>query len=156
MHTLSDALWELVWLLPLAVLAAGLVTVIWWALGGGSRKRIRGGARARQLAELRQNGAYWAVMVRPDTRGTCEHARAVQRRVYSLHQAPPLPFDGCRRSGCQCRYVGLRERRRRDVLPPGIEDRRAGARVRWYRPVAHEPVMPAGPDRDFAPRVGAA
>lgn len=143
---LRDALWELVWLLPLAALATGLVGVFWWALGGGARKRGRGGPRSRHLAELRQSGAYWAVMVRPDTRGTCEHAREVQRRVYMLHQAPPLPFDGCRRSGCQCRYVGLRERRRRDVLPPGIEDRRAGARVRWYRPIADQPAPRNEPD----------
>lgn len=152
---MSDLLWSLVWLLPAGVTVLTVVAVLWWILGAGyARLGLDGKSARRQkprdpashLAELRRDGAFWAVMVRPDPKGSCAVAEQEKRAIFLLHQAPVLPFDECPRTRCQCSYAPLRERRRRDVLPPDQDDRRAGAKVRWYRAAAPA-AKPARPTR---------
>lgn len=142
---MSDLLWSLVWLAPAAVSVLVVVGVLWWILGAGyARLGLDGKSGRRQkhrdpaghLAELRRDGAFWAVMVRPDPNGACPLADQEKRSIFLLHQAPALPLDDCTRARCRCSYAPLRERRRRDVLPPNQDDRRAGAKVRWYRAAA--------------------
>ena len=132
------------WLLPVAVAGSMAFTALWDLLG--SRRSVaparaaprRNGRRKvprdpkAQLHELRRYGDYWAITLRLPPEGACEVAEAVRGRVFDLYRAPALPLAGCANGRCACGYSGLKERRRRNVLPRSLDrDRRAGAVVAW-------------------------
>lgn len=157
-----------VWLLPLAILVAGVFGALWGLLG--SRRSVApmraGGSKAVRrrtprhprvhLQELQRSGEYWAIMLRLPQDGACDAVMAERRQVFDLYRAPPLPVAGCSSASCKCGYSGLKNRRRRDVLPPNLErDRRAGAVIAWHGdrwpvpPEPHEINRPQG----IAPRM---
>ena len=135
------------WLLPVAVLVGLVFTALWEMVGSGrgARRPDRSGQkRVHQrrpprdpkvhLHELRRSREYWAIMLRLPAEGACDAAQRVRWEVFDLYRAPNLPLPGCGVGRCRCGYSGLKERRRRDVLPVALErDRRAGA-VITYRP----------------------
>lgn len=138
---------ELSWLLPLAVLMGFVFKALWELVGSGHHSGHADKAkqkRAQQrrpprdpkahLLELRRSREHWAVMLRLPPDGACEAAQRHRWEAYDPYRAPPLPMPDCDAARCRCGYSGLKERRRRDVLPAGLErDRRAGAVV-TYRP----------------------
>ncbi|GAB4357731.1 MAG: hypothetical protein Kow0073_15840 [Immundisolibacter sp.] len=143
---LSGTRWEhLIWL-PAAGLGAALaMRGLWCALtthtvmaAGASARRLPRDPQAH-LRDMRRTGGYWAVKLRLPDHGACEQALALKGRVFDLYHAPALPLSGCTNRRCKCGYAGLRERRRRDVLPPGLsKDRRQGRVLRWPGPRRHQ------------------
>jgi hypothetical protein len=160
------------WLLPVVVVVAMLFSTLWQLLGsrhtvGSARRGPRHGERRRiprdpkaHLRELRRWGDYWAVTLRLPAEGACESARAARKQMFDLYRAPSLPLPGCSNARCACGYSGLKERRRRDVLPSGLErDRRAGAVIAWpgrARPSAPPPRDRSNPLPAVAPLAEAA
>ncbi|MFP5464737.1 MAG: hypothetical protein ACLGHR_08230 [Gammaproteobacteria bacterium] len=155
-QALSGADWVLAaWLLPLPVLAGIAFSALWGLLG--SRREVAparaGRAKANQrkfprhpkahLQELQRSGDYWAIMLRLPPEGGCQVAQSLRTQVFDLYRAPLLPLGGCANASCKCGYSGLKNRRRRDVLPATLErDRRAGAVIEWTGgklPVPPEP-----------------
>lgn len=154
---------RLVWLLPLAILVAIVFTALWGLLGSrrsvapvraggskGSRRRTPRHPRVH-LQELQRSGEYWAIMLRLPQDGACDAAKAMRQQVFDLYRAPSLPISGCSSASCKCGYSGLKNRRRRDVLPSNLErDRRAGAVIAWHGdkwpapPEPHEIARPQG------------
>lgn len=143
----------LVWLLPTALAGALAFAALWTLLGShrvGTPSRT-GQKRARRrpprdpkvhLHELRRSREYWAIMLRLPPEGVCEVARRARWQVFDLYRAPSLPLPGCANGRCRCGYSGLKERRRRDVLPAGLgRDRRATSTI-TYRP----PLVTAEPE----------
>jgi hypothetical protein len=140
------------WLLPVVVLVAMLFSVLWQLLGsrravGGARRGPRHNDNRRiprdpkaHLRELRRWGDYWAVTLRLPAEGACEAAQAIRKQVFDLYRAPSLPLPGCANARCVCGYSGLKERRRRNVLPSALDrDRRAGAVIAWPGHARHSP-----------------
>ncbi len=136
---LSGTRWErLIWL-PAAGLCAFLVlTGLWRALTTRTLTTSETSARRpprdpqAHLREMQRTGEYWAVKLRLPDRGACEQAQALNDRIFDLYRAPSLPLSGCANKRCKCGYTGLRERRRRNVLPAGLsKDRRKGSVLRW-------------------------
>lgn len=84
-----------------------------------------------QLARLRRDDAIWGVMVQFPAGQGCVAAREARDRKFSIDRAPALPLRGCDAHQCRCSYLGLKERRRRDVLPPDADDRRNTSTVEW-------------------------
>lgn len=142
------------WLLPVVVLVAMLFSTLWQLLG--SRRAVGAGAGRRgqrhsdrrrvprdpkaHLRELRRWGDYWAVTLRLPADGACESAQAIRKQVFDLYRAPSLPLPGCANARCACGYSGLKERRRRNVLPSALDrDRRAGAVIAWPGHARHSP-----------------
>lgn len=143
------------WLLPLPILMAIIFSALWGLLGSrravgpvradrnkASRRKIPRNPRTH-LQELRRSGEYWAIMLRLPQEGACEAAQAIRKQVFDLYRAPSLPLSGCSSESCKCGYSGLKNRRRRDVLPSDLDrDRRAGAVISWSGdkwPVPPEP-----------------
>ena len=85
----------------------------------------------QQLVALRRAGNIWGVQLAFPPGQGCTAAREVQDTKYDLDRAPRLPLRGCDAPRCRCRYLPLRERRRRDVLPPEGDDRRNTGQVHW-------------------------
>lgn len=83
------------------------------------------------LAQLRRDSAIWGVMLRIPAGQGCAEARALKEKRIALERAPRLPLRGCDASECACGYLPLRERRRRDVVPPDGDERRNVGRVTW-------------------------
>ena len=136
---------RLSWLLPVGVLVGLVFSALWGLLG--SRRAVRparsGQKRVPQrrpprdpnvhLHELRRSREYWAIMLRLPQDGACDAAQRLRWEIFDLYRAPTLPLPNCG-GRCRCGYSGLKERRRRDVLPATLErDRRSGA-VITYRP----------------------
>jgi hypothetical protein len=159
------------WLLPVVVLMAMLFNILWQLLGsrrtvgaGAARRGPRHGERRRiprdpkaHLRELRRWGDYWAVTLRLPAEGACESAQAVRKQVFDLYRAPSLPLPGCSKGRCACGYSGLKERRRRNVLPSGLErDRRAGAVISWPGHARPSPRKHSAPTPAVAPLAEAA
>lgn len=155
-QALSGRDWVLAaWLLPLPVLAAVAFSALWAMLGSGRAVaparagRVKSNQRKpprhpkAHLQELRRSGNYWAIMLRLPPEGACRVAQDFRTQVFDLYRAPTLPLAGCGSARCRCGYSGLKNRRRRDVLPPTLErDRRAGAVIEWTGgklPVPPEP-----------------
>jgi hypothetical protein len=149
----------LVWLLPAAVGFGMLSSALWELLGsrrevGPSRAAQQRAGRRRlprnpkvHLHELRRSRDHWAIMLRLPPEGACDVAHGMRRHVFDLYRAPSLPLPGCSNGRCLCGYSGLKERRRRNVLPPGLErDRRAGAVIAW--PAAEPAVAPVPHERN--------
>jgi hypothetical protein len=141
----------LVWLLPATLGAALAFTALWTLLGSrrvGTPSRT-GQKRARRrpprdpnvhLHELRRSREYWAIMLRLPPEGVCDVAQRARWDVFDLYRAPSLPLPGCANGRCACGYSGLKERRRRNVLPSALDrDRRAGAVIAWPGHVRHSP-----------------
>lgn len=84
-----------------------------------------------QLARMRRDDAVWGVMVQFPAGQGCVAAREARDRKFSIDRAPGLPLRGCDAHQCRCSYLGLKERRRRDVLPPEADDRRNTGTVEW-------------------------
>lgn len=142
---LGHADWAVfVWVLPLVIVVSVLLGALWQLLG--SRRTLGPSATPRSrtqsrriprnpqlhLRDMRRSGEYWAVMLRLPVDGSCDHARSLRTHAFDLYRAPPLPLKHCPNKRCRCGYSGLRERRRRDVLPPNLaRDRRAGAVIAW-------------------------
>lgn len=84
-----------------------------------------------QLARIRRDGNFWGVMVRFAPGQGCAAVQAIRDTRYPLERVPNLPLRGCDSLQCRCGYTGLKERRRRDVLPPGGKDQREGSKVTW-------------------------
>lgn len=99
--------------------------------GSGTAKSSAAATPAERLAELRYDGSYWGVMVQTPPGQGCAAARELREKKFSLERAPPLPLAACDESHCRCNYLGLKERRRRDVLPTESEDRRTSSQVKW-------------------------
>ncbi len=144
-RTLLGPEWAvLAWLLPIPVLLGIFFSALWGLLGSrqagaptranrskASRRKIPRHPRAH-LQELQRSGEYWAIMLRLPPEGACETARVMRQQVFDLYRAPSLPLSGCSSGSCKCGYSGLKNRRRRDVLPADLErDRRAGAVIAW-------------------------
>lgn len=144
-RTLSGPDWVAVaWLLPIPVLLGIVFSALWSLLGSrravapthanrnkASRRKIPRHPRVH-LQELQRTGEYWAIMLRLSPEGACETAKALRQQVFDLYRAPSLPLSGCSGGSCKCGYSGLKNRRRRDVLPSNLErDRRAGAVIAW-------------------------
>lgn len=140
------------WLWPMAILVAMLFSTLWQLLGsrrsvGAARRGPRHSGKRKiprdpkaHLRELRRWGDYWAVTLRLPAEGACESAERVRKQVFDLYRAPSLPLPGCANSRCVCGYSGLKERRRRDVLPSALDrDRRAGAVIAWPGHARHSP-----------------
>lgn len=135
------------WLLPIAVSVSLVFTALWEMVGSGrgaqrpnrsAQKRVHQRRTPKDpkvhLHELRRSREYWAIMLRLPPEGACDAAQRVRWEVFDLYRAPPLPLPGCGEGRCRCGYSGLKERRRRDVLPVALDrDRRAGV-VITYRP----------------------
>jgi hypothetical protein len=155
-RTVSGPDWlAIVWLLPIPVVLGIVFSALWGLLGSRqavSPTRVDRGKNNRRktprhprahLQELQRSGEYWAIMLRLPPEGACDTAQAIRRQVFDLYRAPSLPLSGCSGASCKCGYSGLKNRRRRDVLPSGLErDRRAGAVVTWpgdKLPVPPEP-----------------
>ena len=151
------------WLLPVLVLVIMLFSALWQLLGsrsnvGSARRGPRHAGRRRiprdpkaHLRELRRWGDYWGVTLRLPAEGACDAAERARKQVFDLYRAPSLPLQGCSNTRCACGYSGLKERRRRNVLPSGLErDRRAGAVIAWpgyarpSGPAPRERTSPAG------------
>lgn len=138
---------SLAWLMPVTVAVGLMFTALWDLLGSrrtvgpvrsGQKKRAQQRRPPRDpqvhLHDLRRSREYWAIMLRLPPDGACEAARALRWEVFDLYRAPALPLANCGGGRCRCGYSGLKERRRRDVLPAALDrDRRAGA-VITYRP----------------------
>lgn len=141
----------LVWLLPVALGVALVFTALWTLLGsrrvGTPSRTGQKPARRRSprdpnahLHELRRSREYWAIMLRLPPEGGCDVAQRARWQVFDLYRAPSLPLPGCANARCRCGYSGLKERRRRDVLPAGLErDRRATSMITYRPRVAPEP-----------------
>lgn len=136
---LSGTRWEsLIWL-PAASLGAFLVLTALWRMltthaSTASEISTRRAPRdpQAQLRELQRSGGFRAVKLRLPEQGACEQALELSNRTFDLYRAPQLPLPGCTNKRCRCGYAGLRERRRRDVLPAGLrKDRRKGSALRW-------------------------
>lgn len=84
-----------------------------------------------QLARLRRDDSFWGVMVQFPAGQGCVAAREVRDRKFDIDRAPSLPLRGCDAQQCRCGYLGLKERRRKDVLPPEADDRRNTGIVEW-------------------------
>ena len=135
------------WLLPVGVLVGLVFTALWEMVGSGraagrptrsAQKRIQQRRAPKDpkvhLHQLRRSRDYWAVMLRLPADGACEAAQRLRWEAFDLYRAPSLPLSDCGAGRCRCGYSGLKERRRRDVLPAALErDRRAGA-VITFRP----------------------
>lgn len=145
-----------VWVLPLMILASVMVGALWQLLGSrqtlGPSATPRSKAQARRiprnphlhLRDMRRSGEYWAVMLRLPVDGGCDHARSLRAHAFDLYRAPSLPLKNCANKHCRCGYSGLRERRRRDVLPPNLaRDRRAGAVIAWPEGLGRQTHQPA-------------
>lgn len=155
-RTVSGPDWlAIVWLLPIPVVLGIVFSALWGLLGSrravsptrvdrgkNSRRKIPRHPRAH-LQELQRSGDYWAIMLRLPPEGACDTAQAIRKQVFDLYRAPSLPLSGCSGANCKCGYSGLKNRRRRDVLPSNLErDRRAGAVITWSGdkwPVPPEP-----------------
>jgi len=155
-RTASGPDWlAIVWLLPIPVVLGILFSALWGLLGSrravsptrvdrgkDNRRKIPRHPRAH-LQELQRSGDYWAIMLRLPPEGACDTAQAIRKQVFDLYRAPSLPLSGCSGASCKCGYSGLKNRRRRDVLPSNLErDRRAGAVITWpgdKLPVPPEP-----------------
>lgn len=136
------------WLLPVGVMVGLVFSALWEMVGsgranGGPKRSTQKRAHQRrlprdpkaQLHELRRSREYWAIMLRLPADGACDAAQSLRWEVFDLYRAPPLPLANCGTGRCRCGYSGLKERRRRDVLPAALDrDRRAGA-VITYRPL---------------------
>lgn len=83
------------------------------------------------LAQLRRDGSIWGVMMRIPAGQGCAAVHELKDKRLALERAPKLPLKGCDAAQCNCGYVALRERRRRDVLPEDGADRRNVGRVKW-------------------------
>ena len=58
---------------------------------------------------------FRAVTIKPDSRGCCEAARAINGNLYLLDEAPLLPLDTCDRAAeCKCKYEKWDDRRQDD------------------------------------------
>ena len=136
----------LAWLAPVAVLVCMVFTALWDLLGSGrapgtARPSPQRGHKRRppqdplaHLHEMRRSGEYWAIMLRLPVDGACDAVQRLRWDAFDLYRAPGLPLANCDAARCRCGYSGLKERRRRDVLPATLDrDRRAGA-VITYRP----------------------
>jgi hypothetical protein len=84
-----------------------------------------------QLARLRRSGQFWGVMLRVAPGQACAAAQAARETRYPLERPPALPLPGCDSPQCRCGYAGLKELRRRDVLPAGSPDQRKNRNVAW-------------------------
>jgi hypothetical protein len=136
---LSGTRWESRIWLPAASVGAFLVLAALWHMltahaAPGSKTSTRRMPRnpQAQLRELQRSGGFWAVKLQLPEQGACEQALELRNRTFDLHRAPQLPLPGCTNKRCKCGYAGVRERRRRDVLPSGLsKDRRKGSALRW-------------------------
>lgn len=138
---LSGTRWaSLIWAPALTLSIVLVFSTLWQLLSPLMQPSVRPTTSARRtqrdpqayLRDLQRTGGYWAVKIQPSDNGACEAARAAQSRVYDLYRAPPLPLPECPNKRCRCSYVGLPERRRRDILPPGMtQDRRRGSTKHW-------------------------
>lgn len=131
-------------LVILCAVGAGIWLIRSGKPGAGRTARAAPGTRSRpslaeapslspddQLAQLRREGAVWGVMLRiPPGRG-CTAASEIKDKRFALERAPRIPVRGCDALSCTCGYLPLRERRRRDVVPPEGDDRRNIGRVKW-------------------------
>ena len=86
---------------------------------------------ADQLVAAHRAGNIWGVQVGCPPGQGCAAVQEIRDTKFDLDRAPRLPLRGCDAVHCRCRYVVLKERRRRDVLPPDTEDRRNTGKVRW-------------------------
>lgn len=143
------------WLLPIPILLGIVFSALWQLLGSrravaptpadrnkAGRRKIPRNPHAH-LQELQRSGEYWAIMLRLPPDGACAMAQAQCKQVFDLYRAPRLPLDGCSSRSCKCGYSGLKNRRRRDVLPPGLDrDRRAGVVISWPAGQRPEPTDP--------------
>jgi hypothetical protein len=142
-RTLSGPDWTVfAWLLPIPVLLAMVSSALRGLPGPHGIPRDP----KVHLQELQRCGEYWAVMLRLPPEGACDAAQALRKQVFDLYRVPSLPLAGCSSQTCKCGYSGLKDRRRRDVLPPGLErDRRAGTAIPW--PGGMRSGSPAPPEK---------
>lgn len=151
----NHAAWlSLAWLLPFPILASILLGALWRLLGSRRTARPVDHYRATNrrkvprnpkvhLQEMQRSREYWAVVLRLPPEGACESVKARRQAMFDLYRAPALPLAGCDKARCRCGYSGLKDRRRRDVLPPGMQrDRRAGAIIAWPGNRQPEPAAP--------------
>lgn len=128
----------LIWLPALTIGSLLLVGSVWRLLTthGSSRSPARAPRTPpdprEHLRQMQRTGGYRAVRLRVPEHGACDRAVALQNQVFDLYHAPSLPLADCPNKRCKCGYAGLRERRRRNVLPAGLsKDRRKGSVLRW-------------------------
>lgn len=161
---------SLIWVLPALMLISGLTTALWRLLGSRRMVAPAGGRRlspekrprkpTAHLQQMRRSGNYWAVVMSPPPETACQAALEHRDKLFDLYRVPQLPLDGCSQRRCKCAYTGLKNRRRRNVLPPGRDkDRRAGAVISWPGSSTGSHLGKAGrvanPQRTTTPRAGA-
>ena len=120
------------WLVGLGLLVAVIVWFLKTRSGSrqsGTRRGQGAGKKSVQstLSELRSSGDYWGLRLEVlDPTTACDAVAQYRNKQLLINHAPELPLEGCTSAVCQCRYVGLKERRMA-VRRVG-EDRREGVR----------------------------
>ncbi len=150
---------SLAWLLPFPILIFILLGSLWRLLGSrrtltqvdrhraANRRKVPRNPKVH-LQELQRSREYWAVVLRLPPEGACESAKARRQTMFDLYRVPTLPLANCDKERCRCGYSGLKNRRRRDVLPAGMQtDRRAGAIIAWPGNRQPESAMPVSTTR---------
>jgi hypothetical protein len=69
-------------------------------------------SQAQQLEKLRSSDQFWGVKMYP---GSCEAAaNELSDKEFTFDEAPDLPLEGCTAHQCNCRLIGISDKRRTD------------------------------------------